>query len=353
MPGKRRGRRRGIRPRGKMATRKAKSSNVESIRDEATPGPTMPCKRPRCCKCKGIRQQTERTTEEARSSAQETTREESIPGPSKVSGQTGRWELFREIEVKEPNGIYRAIAARDDEIAVVEANRANRVAIFSNDGEQRSTIQFHRNPTCIAYDPIHSRLVVGEYDDPKIKVLNRNNTLAYAFQTAPPTETAEHPSEHKLVAVKKDGAILVFFNTRCVCTEHKPSDGAHIRTIPVNYRPYCIAVDSKDRVIMSSFVAGLVDVTDGYGATLLTIKPQIDGSPVLNCMAVFADTSGIYVGGKRFKWPYDAHIHHYDLDGRFLDCLAQGLYNPFDMTLTSDGKLAVADYKSVKMYRKV
>ncbi|XP_038062471.1 uncharacterized protein LOC119732958 [Patiria miniata] len=366
-------------------TTEAKSSTVKLNEDEPTLGPTMSPKRPRHYKGQGISQQVEMatgktetqettrdevtldpskaesTTGEAESSAQGTTREEPTPGPSKVSSQKDNWELVSEIRLKPAAKDWsdcQAIAARQDEIAVVRF-RNNQVVICSNDGKKKSSIPFPKGPRYIAVQHIHNRLVVAECFDPNVKVLNSDNTLAYEFETTPQSEFEQRQEADKLdkpqhvpggVAVKKEGTILVADQKRNVYTEHRPTDGKLLRTIPVKRTPVHLAVDSKDRVIISGKEG--VDVTDGNGIILFTLEPTICSQSARECGSVYGDSSGLYVPA-RLKNFFSGHIHHYDLDGRFLCCLAQRLPCPTGITFTSDGQMAVAAGNSIQLYRKV
>ncbi|XP_038064659.1 uncharacterized protein LOC119735042 [Patiria miniata] len=249
-----------------------------------------------------VRASAEKTTEVAGSSGQEAIRGEPTTGPIKpifgrgkrVSSGRGHWELFREIKFEGcAHSCYLAIAARDDEIAVADMY-GNRVVIFSIDGKQKSTIQLQKCPRGIAVEPIHNRFVVIETYDPKVKVFNSDNSLAYEFPTVPADEVGKpHSPRTRGVAVKKDGTILVTYDQGWVYTEHKPSNGELLRTVPVKLCPAQLAVDNKDRVIISNYGARpFVAVTDGSSYTLFTIEPTILGKPAKYCLDVYADSSG-------------------------------------------------------------
>ena len=139
---------------------------------------------------------------------------------------------------------------------------------------------------------------------------------------------------------------------RSVITKHNCSDGSLINTVSVKTEPYFIAIDSNDRVVVSGGDKR-VDIVDGNGATLVTIKPTINGQPVKYCRGVCCDSSYIYIAV--LNWDYNTgHIHRYDIEGRFLSCIVRGLYCPGGISLTPNGQqLAVADFKSVKIYNKV
>ena len=70
-----------------------------------------------------------------------------------------------------------------------------------------------------------------------------------------------------------------------------------------------------------------VDIVDGNGTSLLTIKPTINGREVQYCTGICCDGSGIYIA-VRNGVANTGHIHHYDDDGTFLSCIDQGLHNP-------------------------
>ncbi|XP_038062724.1 tripartite motif-containing protein 3-like [Patiria miniata] len=267
----------------------------------------------------------------------------------------GKWELCREFGRKgsglgEFNGAWDIAARKPDEIAVTDYWN-NRVVICSIDGNQKSTIPMQGRPLGISATRSDNRLVVVEEGASHVKVFNSDNTLAYKFPTVPPSEVGKTTVNLQSVAVKNDGTIAVGDVARMVLTVHSPTDGELLHTIPVKIKPYFLAFDSNDRVIISDFSSQTVDIAGGNGTTKRTIKPTINGQPVRNCFGVCTDSSGIYVamhnGGNT------GHIHHYDPQGGFLQCIAQGLYIPRGITFSSDGQLAVADYNSVKMYHHV
>ncbi|XP_038062932.1 tripartite motif-containing protein 3-like isoform X2 [Patiria miniata] len=268
-----------------------------------------------------------------------------------------KWELSREFGTMgsgpgEFSGAWGITARQPDEIAVADLNN-ERIVICSIEGMQKSLIPLQGNPRGIATKRTDNRLVVVEDGASNVKVFNNDNTLAYEFPTVPPNEVGKTAVGLQSVAVKNDDTIVVGDVQRMVLTEHSPTDGRLLQTIPVNIKPYFLAFGNNDRAVISDFASQRVDVIGDNGTTKRTIKPTINGQPVKYCCGVLTDNSGIYVALHNGQSTTTGHIHRYDPQGGFLQCIAQGLRSPWGITFTSDGKLAVADHFSVKMYHQV
>ncbi|XP_038062885.1 E3 ubiquitin-protein ligase TRIM50-like [Patiria miniata] len=281
----------------------------------------------------------------------------------KLEVEAVKWKMCRTFckakkgprSVKEFHGTLDITATQPGEIAVADSWN-DRVVICSNEGQRKGTIPLKSNPLAVA--AIHNpeqRLHVLEAGSKYVKVFNmKDNTLVKQFPTVPKHQVNKTEMDLQSLAVKNSTCTIVVGDIkRMVWTEHKPTDGEILHTIPVQTPPYYLAVDDDtDRVVVSGWDTKKVDIADSKGRTNATIQPTINGKPVEYCLGVCCDSSGIYLAVRQVV-PGTGHIHHYDLDGRFLDCLAQGLYAPRGITFTSNGQLAVTDWNSIKMYHKV
>ncbi|XP_038062844.1 E3 ubiquitin-protein ligase TRIM56-like [Patiria miniata] len=277
----------------------------------------------------------------------------------KLEVEAVKWEMCREIgKMGSGRGEFKLArditATQPGEIAVADSlNR--RVVICSNEGQHKGTIPLKLHPRAVA--AIHNpeqRLLVLEEGSKYVKVFNmKDNTLVKQFPTVPKHQVDKTEMNLQSLAVKNSTCTIVVGDIkRMVWTEHKPTDGEILRTIPVQTPPWYLAVDDDtDRVVISGGDTKKVDIADSKGKTNATIRPNINGKPV-KCLGVCCDSSGIYLAVQQGVFG-TGHIHHYDLDGRFLDCLAQGLCDLCGITFTSNGQLAVADNISIKMYNKV
>ena len=211
-----------------------------------------------------------------------------------------------------------------------------------------SIIMIFPGPRGIA--AIHNHLVVVDNTNNVIKMYNNDGTLAFDFHTVPHSEVGNTAVELCSVAVNNTGNIIVGDVKRMVVSEHRPTDGSLIHTMSVSTAPYFLAIDNNNRVVVSGYNQHKVDIVDGNGTSLLTIKPTFNGQEVQFCRGICCNRSGIYIAVCNLNH-YSGHIHHYDDDGTFLSCIAQGLQYPRGITFTAHGhQLVAADHRSVKIY---
>ncbi|XP_022098701.1 uncharacterized protein LOC110983618 [Acanthaster planci] len=264
----------------------------------------------------------------------------------RLSGEFGRKGSGQE----EFNGTFGIVSTQPGELAVADYWN-KRVIICSNEGQHRGIIPLSERPRNIAVINKMCMLVVVDTSK-HVKVFNTDKELAFQFSTVPLADIDNIEIDLRSIAVKADGTLIVGDIKRMVWTEHMPTDGLLLRTITVQIAPYYLAVDdSTDKVVISGYENKQVDITDRNGIVHSSIKPLIKGQPVGCCLGVRINQSGIYVGVSN-GWNSAGHIHLYDANGVFLDCLAQGLTFPLGIAFSSDGQLAVAEGFSVKMYDK-
>ncbi|XP_071809091.1 uncharacterized protein [Asterias amurensis] len=271
-----------------------------------------------------------------------------IKEPMKEPMKEPKWEfgLKYDVEAKGAWGIDASVPG--DEMAVAD-HRNRRVVIYDTKGRQKKSIPLSSNPWGVA--AFQNQLVIVDETN-SVKMYNRNGTKMFEFHTVPHSEVGNTSVNLRSVAVMKD-TIMVGDVKRSVITKHRSSDGSLIDTVSVQTQPYYLAIDSKDRVVVSGWGEQPVDIVELTGTLLFSINTKINSQQVLSCRGVCCDSSAIYIAVSNVVFN-TGHIHQYDTQGRFLSCIAQGLYSPFGISLTSDGQqLAVANLKSVKIYNKV
>ncbi|XP_022100152.1 uncharacterized protein LOC110984345 [Acanthaster planci] len=244
----------------------------------------------------------------------------------------------------------RGIAILATREILVTDHYNNRVVVCNSRGQPQRVIRVLGKPLDVAAIPKSDRIVV--VDSTKyVRVLSKEGTLQAKFPTVPPNEVEKTEVNLRSVAVKRDGTIVVGDVKRKVWTEHRPTDGALKRTMPVKTKPYFLAVDSTDRVVVSGIVS-TVRVLDTNGITLFKIKPNVEGERVKQLSGVCCIGSDIYVTMNNGA-EHTGHIHHYDSSGVFVGCLAQGEQLPLGMAFISNRQeLAVANWSGgVNMYK--
>ena len=125
-------------------------------------------------------------------------------------------------------------------------------------------------------------------------MFNNDGTLAFDFHTVPHSEVGNTAVDLRSVAVNNTGNIIVGDVNRMVVSEHRPTDGSLIHTMSVSTAPYFLAIDNTNRVVVSGYNQHKVDIVDGNGTSLLTIKPTINGQEVQSTALVYAVTDQAY-----------------------------------------------------------
>ena len=172
-----------------------------------------------------------------------------------------------------------------------------------------------------------------------MKVFDSNFALSFQFQTqSTADDESDKPVDLQSVTLKPNGNILVGDVRQKLVTEHDPTDGSIVSVTPVNTRPYFIVVDSKGSLLISDWNRDQIDGVNNMGDTVFRICPSI-GSKTLSCRGLcVTGTGNIFVAVEAGEMD-TGHIHSYDPDGKFLDCMVKGLHNPYGIAITSEGYL--------------
>ncbi|XP_038065944.1 uncharacterized protein LOC119736029 [Patiria miniata] len=271
-----------------------------------------------------------------------------LGGSLELHGDSGRQGVRnRGEETLVMNGARGVAILACREIAVADHfNR--RVVICNTEGQPQRVIPVPGNPYDVAASPTSNRIVVVDSTS-YVRVFSKDDKLLAEFPTVPRAEVDDTEVDLRSVAVWPDGTILVGDIKRKVWTEHCPTEGVLLRTVPVKTKPYYMSVNN-DRVVVSG-LKQRARVLDTNGDKVFTIKPTVDGEAVEQLTGVCYASSGIFTTmNNRVK--DTGHIHHYDERGAFLGCLDQGLRLPLGIACTAHGReLAVADWDgSVRMY---
>ena len=131
------------------------------------------------------------------------------------------------------------------------------------------------------------------------------------------------------------------------------TEGNILKTMPIRIEPLRIAdVHGTYVAVSNGHVQGKVCVYDlDTGAEPLTLD-----IPMVGSICYDEDSDCLLVGRGTEKGPTIAVFgswviqQHCRITGKLVAVLAHGLCGPYGMTITPDGMLAIADYKSVKVY---
>ncbi|XP_022095039.1 uncharacterized protein LOC110981631 isoform X2 [Acanthaster planci] len=202
----------------------------------------------------------------------------------------------------------------------------------------------------VAVLPNNNLVAVDETSE--VKVFTENHTLAFTFTTKP---AAVDKAQVGLVsaAVGEGGNIFIGDAFSNVVSEHLPADGTLVGTRKLHVCPHFLAVNRKGQLLVSGWNACKVDIMDDRNVHIViqTIHPTIRGKPAW-CLGVCCSTKDdifIVVTSSNDRL---GHVHRYNTQGDFEECIVKGLHKPRGIVCIDDTKLAVANDNTVMLFEK-
>ncbi|XP_022108359.1 tripartite motif-containing protein 2-like [Acanthaster planci] len=267
-----------------------------------------------------------------------------------------RWKMTKKVgkrgtDKEDFDGARGVTVCPDGGIAVADMGLWTRgITVFASDWTYETFIKFADTPRDVA--SVNNCLVVAD-NTCNVKVYDARRSQAFQFVTTPMDIDAQTPVNIVSVAVREDGTLLVGDVERRVVTEHRPTDGRLLHTIPTNVPPYFLDVGPEGRLLLSGLDTGEVEEISGESKSIFTVRPVIASGDQVSCRGVCYGKDGSFYVVVHGKESNIGHIHKYSSTGEFLGCVAQDLYDPNGIALTAQGELAVADCFSVKVYARM
>lgn len=199
-----------------------------------------------------------------------------------------------------------------------------------------------------------------------VAVFNHNGNYLNRFKATRTT------TDHNMtgIAVDKDGNFLVWDSQQRVVTCHSCPDGKLLKEVKVaTEMPDLprLAVHGKTLFFYDDNASSENDVKvmamDYFGKLKFTINPQIGdrdtgrtytGMEVGLCGLVIGNNGDMFIAmkvsipnigcyGGRIGSANTGHIHRYTSAGEFQQCIVQALHSPYDLAITSDDLLIIAN----------
>ncbi|XP_022093812.1 E3 ubiquitin-protein ligase TRIM71-like [Acanthaster planci] len=244
-------------------------------------------------------------------------------------------------------GWARGLAAHSSGGLAVADCESRKLVLLSPLGKVNERLELDEYPNDVSM--IGERLIVVDRSR-TVKIFS-NRKQEFRFQTALPVSTnLDKPVDLQSLARTPAGNVLVGDASQNIVTEHRAADGALLVVTSVPVKPNYIAIDSRNRLVLSDWDQGQVVIVDrGSGETVATINPSTDAGKI-SCRGLCVDGSGVIFVAVVGSVEDTGHIHTYDGEGNFLGCIVQKLRNPYGIALTPEGRLAVADWDTLKMF---
>ena len=284
-----------------------------------------------------------------------------------------QWTLQEKIKLSKPVRA-RKVALHPNGDMVVTRQTENRLFLLDGDGKYKMELV---SPDSVEGNNANNRYIKGVSISPQghvyvgytsenrnIQVFNENAAFIHSFSTL---KEGENPSRVFCPAnptYDVNANILLVGNpNQGVITTHTCPGGEIVGQITFKgkcrYQTMKMVVNTKKQILYhycpKEEVQSKVVATDYSGKEVFTFTPRLDED--------VSDT-WVYPGGIVCDaydniiiamYPYTTknkgHIHKYSPTGAFLECIAKGLYKPYDLSMSHDGStMAVANMFSVLLY---
>ena len=272
----------------------------------------------------------------------------------------GEWSLKREIEgltvqatsiVCCTNGDM--VVAGTDDVSIVDSNGKYKTKLKSTDTEPNKQIGCIRG---VAVSPLGYILIIGEKG---LWVFDLQCKYLHCFNTLTPDDDPKINVDLKCIAVDREGQVLAGDRGREIITVHTCPDGKMVRKVKctIGYNTSMV-VNSKNQILLHFSTSGSVHSTvvaiDYSGNEVFSFAPKIDeavtGRKIWSGGIVCDTADNIYIVICVIGRPDTGHIHKYTPTGAFLQCIAQGLYKPYDLSISNDDTLMIAKRNSILKY---
>lgn len=273
--------------------------------------------------------------------------------------ETPKWETERTIGDRgSGEGQFdwcRGVAISLDGHAVVADWGNHRVQVFNKDGsfrcvlneskELQGRLSMPQDVACL----LDGRIIA--IDKSKyVRMYSPDGKYITRFVTVNDENKSRGTDvELSCVAVDRRSRIFIGDTKRNVVTVHY-TDGMHIKTIQT-VGPAHIAINSRDLVIVSCTQKQKVRVMNFDGKFHFQMDVYGDGEKLRPRGVGCDERDNIYVVHKERGG--EKSIQVYDDKGKYLECVAMNLNDPYDVDVSPDGRVVVTDDDNVKIFHKV
>ena len=209
----------------------------------------------------------------------------------------------------------------------------------------------------VAVSPLGYILLVNNFK--WVFVFDLDYKYLHCFDTLTPDDNPNTGVDLWCITVDKSGQVLVGDRWRDIITIHSCPDGKVVSKVKCTLGRPSMVVNSKNQILfhtLPSFPSEYSKVVaiDYLGNEVFSFTPRIDkdvpGEHVWQGGIVCDEEDYIYIVMKVSGTENTGHIHKYSPTGGFVQCIAQGLYSPYDLSFSPDGSLAVANNNTILQY---
>ncbi|XP_022088844.1 E3 ubiquitin-protein ligase TRIM71-like [Acanthaster planci] len=268
-----------------------------------------------------------------------------------------KWQLKEEFG-KEGTGegefsFARGVACFSNGDIVVTDTTLKRLTVFKSSGQYKTSVaqgddQHHlKAPWGVA---VSCNDLLYVTDKEKVKVFDNNLQPIRSFTTSREDSEGLSKSSNTGIAVDKQ-RLAVADRSRNTISVYGV-DGSFVTCAINDNIDYYVAIGKNDSLIFAQYEGKKLLCIDFNGEEVFSVGVFFNSRPAKPTGVLCDDSGDIYVAVHSTKVGNCA-VQHYDSSGAFVATVAEGLYNPIEMTFNHAGDVVVADRHSIKIFERM
>ena len=269
------------------------------------------------------------------------------------------WRRIKEIGCSgEVEYVTKVAICNDDNIAVVDGvnkkayllHNGQYQCITSPDNKEAKLIE----PNNVAVTP--NNIIIITDTSKYIKLFHPDGQYMRSICTLTQDENPDTKVDTWCVAVSSQGFIMVGDTRRGLITIHSESDNSFYKSIKTSIKPRYIAVTSQHNILVSNWDESKViayNMETGDKVFVINRCKLAGVSRGATPMGLACDTEGKVYIAVRTLVLNTGHVHVYNEQGQYLQCIVKGLYCPQGLAWYNNS-LYITDWdKGLEIYSNV
>ena len=283
--------------------------------------------------------------------------------PTATAASAGtEWGCIKKIESSgtgKVKNVHRVAICNDGNITVVDCI-SHKAYVVYNEQYHRLTSPDKKEAKLIQPNDVAvtSNNVLVITDTSKyVKLFQSSGQYMRSICTLTQGENPDTKVETRCVAVSSQGFIVVGDKKRELITIHHETNNLFYNSIKTGIRPCYLEVTNKQNILVSKWKSRAVhayNMESGKEVFVIDSWKRAGESGDAEPHGLASDSEGNVYIVVRKRYAYnDGHVHVYNEQGQYLQCIVKGLFDPCGLAWWNNSLYIADAKKGVKLYSSV